>query len=776
MNTPPQPSLKITANYLGPVFSLEGTLSSRAQNLVFARSGTGKSFLARAFRYLDLHGQGDVIEDAATCLVSDESPDGSGKFSFLRGTQSLGELLLEKAGTDTTTQDPNVIFHVFSEDFVSKELREREYSMDGEIENQIAVDSETIALKDTQDALTKAHAQTEKAFVDLATQLDNDKLTALHEKAGVNKNLNEYRMLSLDNLLTGLTEKPESPERSFAEILVDLDSLKSLPAEPAYPGATSIVQTHGIELEALKSSLERITSPSSVSQSIKEKIEAHHAFFATGIEMVQEDSRETCPFCEQGIAEGDPKSIIDSYVEYFADEEEKHKSELRGHYKALMEKDAEIAQVETAIAKQTARYDGLKRFVPSKKDGELSGGDKEVGNVRELIKSYLHTIEEKAKNLSIMVNPPDTDLLQTITALNKVIEANNTMASDLAEAVEKSDDERRALQRKSCSVFEQEFAIQHWNAVEGIRSLTETAERKARELEKLEKSSPSTDAKSRVAQTFESLLRDFFSDKYVFDKDTFVLTRGQYEMVRGPHRTLSDGEKTAIAFCYFVACIHRKVQANSDYQKLYLVFDDPVTSMSYDFVFAIAQTLKNLNISTQGEVSANPGLMDGNNRKRPELLILTHSSYFFNVCQTNRVIAPESAFALYANGATHNLSPLKKYVAPFDQQLRHVYEVANSGTTPDHWTGNAIRSVLEAVGRFCRPDKSDQLMNFIGFLAGEEGITLKSVLINNLSHGSYYDETPTVDDLRLACEETIEVVKKYAAGQIELIRAELAGQ
>ena len=58
MNTAPNPKFSISAQYLGPVFSLNGELTKNAQNLVFARNGTGKSFLSRAFRYLDLYGQG----------------------------------------------------------------------------------------------------------------------------------------------------------------------------------------------------------------------------------------------------------------------------------------------------------------------------------------------------------------------------------------------------------------------------------------------------------------------------------------------------------------------------------------------------------------------------------------------------------------------------------------------------------------------------------------------------------------------------------------------
>jgi len=273
-----------------------------------------------------------------------------------------------------------------------------------------------------------------------------------------------------------------------------------------------------------------------------------------------------------------------------------------------------------------------------------------------------------------------------------------------------------------------------------------------------------------VADTFELLLKDFFGKKYVFDKDTFLLKRGAHEMTRGPNRTLSDGEKTAIAFCYFVACVHRKVTTNSDYRRMFLVFDDPVTSMSYDFVFAIAQTLKNLNISNQGEVSINPGLIDGNKYKRPELLILTHSSYFFNISVANKIVGEDAAFSLYFDKGVHKISRLNKYMAPFQDQLKDIYEITN-GRDPDHSTANAIRSVLEAIGRFCRPDKSSSLTVFVQHLATDDGITVRSVLINSFCHGTYYDETPLPDDLKMACAETIQVVERYAAGQLELIKA-----
>lgn len=770
MSTQPKPSYSLYAKYLGPILSFQGELTKHDQNLIFARNGTGKSFLSRAFRYLDLHGQGKLVENAARNLVSDESPDGKGEFKFSRGPQELGSLQLEKDGNGFTPNSPETIFHVFSEDFVHHELRERLFEIDGEIENQIAVDSENIKLKDAQASLEKANKDKDTASKAFEDQFNKEKNSNLCEKAGINKQLREYRSSTLAEILANYDDKPSPPEQSFPDLLKDLDSLKSIPAEPNYPESVDSAHADDIDLKTIETALGRITSPSSVSGEIKEKIDAHHSFFETGASIVQDGHGESCPFCEQDITSSDPKEVIDAYLRYFSDEEEKRKTELRGYYSSLKQKTRELEQLETMLARQRTRYDKLRQYVPSKKATELQDLDDDLLTAKTTISGIQGAITEKAQNLGVAKDLPTQNLDEQIARINKKIDSNNAKAEELNSAIEKSDEERKSLQRKACAVFEVEFASSNWGMIESLNSLRDKAKLRASELAALEKASPSTEARTRVAETFEQFLQEFFGTKYSFEKESFTLKRESHDMVRGPDRTLSDGEKTAIAFCYFVASIHRKVSTNSDYQKLFLVFDDPVTSMSYDFVFTIAQALKNLTISNQGEVSQNPGLViDGNNRIRPELLILTHSSYFFNILLTNKVVKCNGAFSLYIDGGSHRMSALSKYVSPFQEQLREIYEIAN-GRDPDHATGNTIRSVLEAIGRFCRPDKSENLTSFLQFLAGEDGIKLKSVLINSLSHGTYYDPTPPPDDLKLACQETVQVVEKYAKGQLEVIK------
>ena len=331
MNTAPKPKFSLSAQYLGPVFSLDGELTKNNQNLIFARIGTGKSFLSRAFRYLDLHGQKEDVSDAAFNLVSDESTDGSGSFAFSRDTTALGTLSLQKTGDTVTASVNDTIFHVFSEDFVQEELRERKYELDGEIENQIAVDSENIKLDDAKKELEEAREKASEAYNTLEVRFTAAKEVELHEKAGINKQLRDYKALSLDQLLETFKDKPKAPEQSLADIIKDLDSLKAIPAEPAYPGQVEVVAIDDVNLDALATSLERLTSPSSVSDAIKKKIDAHHGFYEEGAKIIRDEHRTECPFCEQGITDPDPKAVIDAYIEYFEDEEEKHKAELKAY-------------------------------------------------------------------------------------------------------------------------------------------------------------------------------------------------------------------------------------------------------------------------------------------------------------------------------------------------------------------------------------------------------------------------------------------------------------
>jgi wobble nucleotide-excising tRNase len=773
LSTSPTPPLSICSIHIGPVMSMDGRLSKQNQNLIFARNGTGKSFLSRALRYLDIHGQNNDISNAAERLVSDESPNGAGEFYLKRDTEIIGSLKLQKEGhIAEATIGENTILHVFNEDFVQEELRERSYEIDGDIEHEIAINQENIQLTEAQEERERLQRSEREAKINLTQRLKQEKQQKLHGKGGVNKKLTEYQRITLDHLLNAFSEKPELPSRSSILLLEDLDKLKSIPAEPDFPEDIILGNTFDLSiLPTLQDSLEKITSPSSVAEIIKNKIGHDHEFYYRGVTIVQSTDTDSCPFCEQNISAADPKSVVDSYLAYFSDEEEKHKAQLRNILKALQNTNTEIDHLRIKISNQKRRFDKLKAYIPSQKEVELDDCADSLDRFAKSLADIEKKVFEKMGNLTVSICPENLDVSEYSEMVAEQVGQNNEKASRLKNAMEQLDEERRYLQRKLCRAFEKEFVIQQWEELENIRQLRIAVGIKESEITAIEQANPSRQARERVADTFELLLLSLFANKYTFDRVRFTLKRGENEMSRGPNRTLSEGEKTAIAFCYFVACVHLKVETEADYHRIFMVFDDPVTSMSYDFVFSIAQILKSLSLSNTGAISINPSVIDGNVIIRPRLIILTHSSYFFNILLTNKVVKADAAFSLENTGDIHNIVPLKEYMAPFQHQLREIYDISIGTKQPDYSTGNSIRSVLEAVGRFCRPDKCKFLSDFLIFLAGEGNIVLQSVLINNLSHGTFYEETPSPSDLKLACQEAIDIVEHYAKGQLEIIKS-----
>ena len=772
MNTQRNPKLVISARHLGPILSLDGYLSEKCQNLVFARNGMGKSFLSRGFRFLDLERNGGNADYAVEALVSEESTDGKASLTISRGSETLGKLSIPigKEDKGNASETSNRIFHVFSDDFVQEELRERQFVPDENIENEITVDIENIKLKKAVKALDLAKREEFERTSQLKRVFDEAVKLEVLGRAKVRRNLDKFGDLVLEEVLLRHSKMPSPPAQSLEKILKDLVSLNSIPVELADPETVEPIQINDIEFEEIKRSLQRLTSPSTVAEDLKIKIEKHRSFIEAGKKIVEHNA-DTCPFCGQSTKEPIAASTIRAYMEYFKDEEALHKKQLSYFSEALDGMKVEIDRLFQRISTQQNRFDRLKSYVSSQRAEQLEDFEAETKQALEIIARYKGEIEAKRKAIDQEATSPTGDLDGFAQKLVAVIQRNNKKVEVLRSIREATGEERKELQREVCRVFEADFVREHWSEIENIAKAGSDVKAKSDTLDALERSNPRTGAKERVANTFEFLLGRFFGEKYVFDRKEFILKRGKSKMFRGVHRTLSDGEKTAIAFCYFIACIHRKVESNGDYRNLFLVFDDPVTSMSYDYVFTIAQTLKNISISTVGEISLNPRDFQNRAFVRPEIIILTHSSYFFNIAVTGRVVKDGAAFVLCpGDGNHHKLTGVDTYRAPFQHQIREIYDIAKNGMKPDHQTGNAVRSVLEAVGRFCYPNRIDSLTEFINFISEMEDFNIPIMMINHLSHGTYGDETPSPDDLKLACEETIEVVKKFARGQIEIVQ------
>ena len=769
MSNSAKEKIKLSAKHIGPVQELTGELSRKDQNLIFAHNGTGKSFLARSLYFLDCMNQNIQVENAASSLVSDESEDKTGYFGLWRGSKLIGKLDLDNRKNVASPESGSHIIHSFTNEFIEKELIDKNYEFDNEFKHEIIVSSSMSEIEDATTKIESLNSQYDESYANLESKYEIEKKNVLVDQLKLRKTLKEYTLLTLDNLVKSFSKNPPT---KISDLNLRADQIRKmdiLPEEDFWPKKLTTIKLFDELLFEIKGNLSSITPHFADSEEIGQKIKNKEEFIREGISIILKGEPEFCPFCEQDIKSGSASETIRKFLIFFSGQVSTELDKLKINQKKLQETRSNLLVSKGTFDEIYTKFDNLKSFLPDFKEQELINLDGQFNKLDSQLSNFQNQVAQKALNLGVTVTFEYNEVKSIIREINSIIEANNTKIMKLTSSLKTIDDERRKLQREICSLFEENFAEQNLVSVLELMKIKEQIKKIEINLVTLRKNLPQISVKDSIAKTFESLLKRFFGEeKYIFDKETFTLKRGDKKVSRGQRDTLSEGEKAVVAFCYFIACIHLKVKTSSDYSRLFLIFDDPVSSISYNYMYIVCQVLKDLHINENGEIS----YVSGKGFYRPHLLIFTHSSYFFNICATNNVVPNRATFSLIGGELRHVIKPCTDYLAPFKEQLREIYDVAVCFTKPKYTTANSIRSVIEAIGRFCYPDKSNSLTELINFLSQTLRIKIKSVLINSFSHGTYFEDSQIPEDIVRACGETIEIVKILAPGQISELELE----
>ncbi|RPE72160.1 wobble nucleotide-excising tRNase [Pacificibacter maritimus] len=757
-----KPKLRVSAKYIGPIMELEAELSDRPQHLIFARNGTGKSFMARALRLLDpVKNESEDEAEIPSILVSEEAVDHQGTFALFEGNECIGSIGLNAHAGSVNRSKPSYIYHVFSEDFIEAHVRNRLHGLDGNITHEIIVGKENTEIDAKNKDLSELQEEVEKKRTNLVAKFDAGK-AKLKSDFNITGSLGSFKQLNSEVYFSENKYVGSENAKDLSGLLKQYNLYKSLPTDPELPQE---IEVTGIfpDLAEIGEALHRVTSPSSVAAQFKKRIQHNPNFFQSGLELLKTEDT-SCPFCTQGINET-ALQAIDAYTQFFNDEEAKHTNQLNRIRKQLDQITDIIQQKRSATLKEKLRFNELKKFFSSVSDETSVDLSTLLDQLIETLKCVKAVVETKLTGLGVEVDLPPSNFTMLEAVLTKAVEENAKLYRSISSLVSNSNSERLLIQNGSCAAFTSDFAEKNDAAIQEIRQLNVEVTSLFFEIEILQKThGDSGSAKARVIETFKLLLRNFFADTYTFDETSFSVRRKDTEIARGPDRTLSDGEKSVIAFCYYIARIHLRVESIEDYKKLFLIVDDPVSSLSFDYIYSIAQCLKYLRLADDGQVlmSLEPQL------SRPKMLILTHNNYFYNVISTNNVVKSNGLFQLLAGNPKHQLSNQKAFATPHVLQLRDIYEVSKGNKPPDHTTPNSIRSVIEGMWKFCRPDIQD-FEAFVKILISDHKIEIKSVLLNDLCHGGKFSDPPHQEaEIIEAAVEALSVVEKFAEGQLKL--------
>lgn len=384
--------------------------------------------------------------------------------------------------------------------------------------------------------------------------------------------------------------------------------------------------------------------------------------------------------------------------------------ELRRHFSTAYQE--LLAAVDQSIARLNAiRFDPprlntmefLQEFREQSRQGleRFSNWLEHCRNLRESLIAVLDT-KRTALERTLTWEGDDTRVSEgpgIVADLNALIQRHNESVRNMG-AVKQ--DARVAVERHFAALhFQEEQITPRENQVANFRKKIRNAIAGRQRLERMTgQIAAQIDRAARGAGRFKELVNFLLRGSEIHVESRNEL---QFLLMRGtvPAEKLSDGEKTAIAFAYFVTSLEAD---GEDIANTVVYIDDPISSLDSNHVYAVfALIQERLEISHQ-------------------LFVSTHNSEFFNLLKTrwlnNRDLRHESE-AFYvrrladANGSYAQLESLPVQLRKFGSEYQFLFAQLHAfatNTTPSEFEAyaapNLLRRFLEAYLGFRKPHVS----------------------------------------------------------------------
>lgn len=208
-----------------------------------------------------------------------------------------------------------------------------------------------------------------------------------------------------------------------------------------------------------------------------------------------------------------------------------------------------------------------------------------------------------------------------------------------------------------------------------------------------------SDSKETVAQ-INNMLRSigFFSFSLIPQDgdDTYRLVR---EDGSDAAATLSEGEKTFIAFLYFYASTIQKAGTVDHGTSLVAIIDDPVSSLDSDTLFLIAILMKNLIGRCdyrKNRQAPRPGFAPS---RLQQIFLLTHNAYFHKEV-TNRLDSGKKwdlAYYILRKKMQEATSISRTATNPIQSQYSRLWDEVKAGISNGHEVTTSVQNSMRRI-------------------------------------------------------------------------------
>ncbi|GAA7214033.1 hypothetical protein ID0457_06400 [Helicobacter pylori] len=496
-----------------------------------------------------------------------------------------------------------------------------------------------------------------------------------------------------------------------------------------------------------------------VSEKIKEHIsKVGREFIEKGMKLQKEMPDNACPFCTQKI----PHEIIQEYTSYFNESVETFNQcslKMSGTLKNILDQwnIKEILQ-------------SFEKFEPFMKK-DFSKNKESLKNALKQIKVLLEKLQKEVDKKEGVKNEKkfqeiDKELLEIQENIQKHVNETRKILNQKKEQEEKLKKLKTDLKearikkakhdsydwQKSKRETERKLSVLN-RGYERLNCLLEKIDNKLKKL--YEQKRPDIEAINSYLKAL-NLPKYSLHEDYRIVLNTDVLENSKAEMI------LSDGEKTTLAFAYFLARL-KLFYKKEKLKNLVVVIDDPISSLDEQRIYNTSDIVAKINQELAGEA-----LKDEN---KAQVFVLTHN-HTFMARLINMVGRHARYFQLERNQNQLKIVCKNEVVGYFDTfyllLFKEVYEFAKKEKVQDDFKGainygNKVRILLESflkinfINSFLGKKhdgvfKEDRIKSLIKTANGEVELNFSKLPFNK-------DNNCNVENEEVLCEKILHIAK-----------------
>ena len=675
----------------------EGTQFSK-RNLIFGFNGSGKTTLSRIFSHIKYGSSGLSLFDSISYKVA---------FS---GDSSSSEIIIDQ---NTLRHQVGNNILIYNTDFVSKNFLWEEGNINGiiylsekaiEAKNNLDVTEINLEnIKRERRATTKSLKTSKEFLEDFYERVSRNIVAAIPSDAYFepydarkisqiykHQDINTSMILSLDDL------------RSYQSLLVRQESLTSLSFSYRIPN--DLVKWISLSVSLINEARDDLVSSEFT------KYSDAFQWAKQGILYHEDYNLESCLFCGNELSEKRR-----DYVKFVT------RTSPKEHYRSLINAIRRGREIERELEKIIINIPNGTQFISGKRDVYLANREIFIGIMNQLYRY----VKRQIIYLSIRRKNPTGDITPQvdIKAFNvdiwyqrysRIKNNIDSLISDHNEYVENI----TSIRRRAYEVIEKHILASNKKEWDHISYLHSVNKKTNTDLYIAQKSLEMAiiRAKSYLAkQNVDARVMNELIWVYLGHKEISLEVVGDRYNIRRMNgnlaRKLSEGERSAISFCYFLAELKAR---RTDICNTIAIIDDPVSSLD-----AVAQTHA---FSLMTEITS----------RCAQVVLLTHSTSFASMVRRswNKGSGNNCDFTLLSldcrvSGDSENRETSLCHMPGFSRNhhseyhylFNIVYDAAKNGRSDQlFFLPNAIRKFLEVFTSFQYPDQK----GFAAALKGEK--------------------------------------------------------